>query len=99
MGGLRLRIFRVVSGVGNNGVALLLVEASSGLAMSDYLLTVLFISCIHRYVIESWLVAVRTGSLSLLGDFSLLLIVMTILLGDLSRGIDVVIEMRLGGST
>ena len=67
--------------------------------MSDYLLTVLFIACIHRYVIESWLVAVRTGSLSLLGDFSLLLIVMTILLGDLSRGIDVVIEMRLGGST
>jgi hypothetical protein len=67
--------------------------------MSDYLLTVLFIACINRYVIESWLVAARTGSLSLLGDFSLLLIVMTILLGNLSRGIDVVIEMRLGGST
>jgi len=99
VGGLRQGIFLVFSGVGNNGVALLLVEAPSGLAMSEHLLTVLFISCFYRYVIESRLVAARNGSLSLLGSFSLLLIVMTILLGNLSRGIDVVIEMRLGGSS
>ena len=67
--------------------------------MSEHLLTVVFISCFYRYVIESWLVAARTGSLSLLRDFSLLLVEMTILLGNLSRGIDVVIEMRLGGGS
>lgn len=67
--------------------------------MSEHLLTVLFISCFYRYVIESWLVAARNRSLSLQRGFSLLLIVMTILLGNLSRGIDVAIEMRLGGSS
>jgi hypothetical protein len=99
VGGLRQGIFLVFSGVGNYGVALLLVKAPRGLAMSEHLLTVLFISCFYRYVIESWLVAARNRSLSLQGDFSLLLIVMTILLGNLSRGIDVVIEMRLWGSS
>ena len=99
VGGLRQRIFLVFSGVGNDGVALLLVEAPGGLAMSEHILTVLFVSCFYRYVIESWLVAARNGSLSLLGSFSLFLVVVAILLGNLTWGIDVVIELRLGGSS